>query len=498
MSDSDSTSAPTNPDGAPWRERTVPWPLRSAPLYGPEYTRDPLAYYEALRRDFGPIAPVTLDENGTFRGYLVLDHVYQLEILRNHGQVWARDSRWYRDLAEGTLPLDHPLVPQIVYRRSRLYADGAEHTRMAAAGNQALGELDLVKARDLIEALAHQLIDAFLPGGQVLAEGEEESEAPTSPAEELQIDILADYALPLPLLVMMRLMGMDEVSALAAGTAIHEMLSGGPEAARAAQDLDGLMAALVAEKRDHPGPDLVSWIHHHNRDSGLDEHQLREEVWLQIVAGRGASTTWICNTLLELVSNDDLYADVLANRCSMDEAMNHVMWVNSPIQNLFGRWATQPTKLGPYRLDQGDMAIVSLGASGMTMRSAGLDVSRTNNAHLAWGAGDHGCPARDLGRLIVRTGLEVLWDRLPGIDLAVPREKLAWDLPYMARTPAALPVTFPRPPAEPKDATRWTRDTMPFTSSPPQPTSTETKERPSERQGRLPLWRSLVAWWPRR
>ncbi|MDT0319557.1 cytochrome P450 family protein [Streptomyces millisiae] len=498
MSESDPTSAPTNPDGAPWRERTAPWPLRSAPLYGPEFTRDPLAYYETLRRDFGPIAPVTLDEKGTFRGYLVLDHVYQLEVLRNHGQVWARDSRWYRDLVEGTLPLDHPLVPQIAYRRHRLYADGAEHTRMAAAGNQALGELDLVRVRDLIEALAHQLIDAFLPGPEDQPEDGAESEAPAAPAEELKVDILADYALPLPLLVMMRLAGMNEDSALATGTAIHELLSGGPEAARAAAELSELMAALVAEKRDRPGPDLVSWILHHNRDSGLDEHELREEVWLQIVVGRGASTTWTCNTLLELLSNDDLYSDVLANRCSMDEAMNHVMWVNAPVQNLFGYWATQPTKLGPYRLDQGDMAIVSLGSSGMTMRAAGLDVSRTNNAHLAWGAGEHGCPARDLGRLIVRTGLEVLWDRLPGIELAVPKEELTWDLPYMARTPTALPVTFPRPSAEPKDAARWTRDTTPFTSSPPRPTSTEEKERPSERPGRLPLWRSLVAWWPRR
>ncbi|WP_243745187.1 cytochrome P450 [Streptomyces hainanensis] len=493
MSESVSTSVSTTPIGAAWPERTTPWPPRSAPLFGPEFTRDPLAYYEALRRDFGPVAPVTLDESGAFRGYLVLDHVYQLEILRNQGQVWARDSRWYRDLAEGALPLDHPLVPQFAYRRSRLNAEGAEHTRMAAAGNQALGELDLVRTRDLVEDLAHQLVDAFLPRADA-----DEADGAAPPPEAIEVDVLAAYALQLPLLVMMRLMGMDEGAALATGNAIHEMLSGGPGAQRAAAELDELMLALVTGKREDPGPDLVSWILHHNRDSGLDEHELREEVWLQIVAGRGASTTWICNTLLELLSNDDLYADVLANRCSMDEAMNHVMWVNAPIQNLFGRWATQPTRIGPYRLDVGDMAIVGLGASGMTMRSAGLDVSRTNNAHLAWGGGNHGCPARDLGRLIVRTGLEVLWDRLPGIDLAVPREKLTWDLPYVARSPAALPVTFPRPSAEPKDATRWTASSTPFTSSPPPATSTEERERPSERPGRLPRWRSLVAWWPKR
>ncbi|MGI5347469.1 cytochrome P450 [Streptomyces sp. CA-250714] len=480
------TNASTTPLGEAWPRVRTPWPERSAPLYGQDFANDPFSYYDSLRKTFGPVAPVALEETGTFRGYLVLDHAYQLEILQNRGHVWTRDSRWYRDFAEGTLP-PHPLIPQFAYRRSRLYAEGMEHSRLSSPGNKALAELNLLRTRDLIEDLAEQLISSFfLDGG---------------PWEWNEVDILEQYALQLPLLVMMRLMGMDEDSALATGNAIHEMLSGGPGAQRAAAELDSRMRALVDAKQRDPGPDLISWMHHYNRElqPGLDAHELSEDVWLQIVAGRGASTTWICNTVLELLTNPDLNADVIAGRCQMEEAMNRVMWVNAPIQNLIGRWATQDTRLGRYPVNCGDMAIICLGATGAdpAMLSAGFDVSRTNRSHLAWGAGSHGCPVPDLGTLIVRTGLEVLWNRLPGLRLAVPKESLVWDLPYVARSPTALPVVFPLPPMRPTNGQQWTAQHS-FISNPPRPISTEPKEQPSARQGRLPLWRSLVAWWPKR
>ncbi len=482
-----STYASANPLGEPWPHVRSPWPARGAPLYGQDFARDPFTYYESLRKTFGPVAPVALEETGALRGYLVLDHAYQVEILQNRGHVWTRDSRWYRDLAEGALPPDHPMIPQFAYRRSRLNAEGQEHARLSGPGNRALGELDLLRTRDLIEDLANQLITAFFPDG--------------GPQEWNEADILEQYALQLPLLVMMRLMGMDEGSALATGNAIHEMLSGGPGAENAAAELDTRMRALVEEKQRAPGPDLVSWTHHYNRvtQQELDTHELGEDVWLQIVAGRGASTTWICNTVLELLTNPDLNADVIAGRCPMDEAMNRVMWVNAPIQNLIGRWATQNTSLGGYPVNAGDMAIICLGATGAdpAMRSASFDVSRTNRSHLAFGAGSHGCPAQELGTLIVRAGLDVLWNRLPGLRLAVPEEKLTWDLPYVARSPTALPVTFPFPPTPPMNGQQWTA--LPrFISNPPRPISTEPKEQRSEPQGRLPLWRSLVAWWPKR
>ncbi|CAL9507129.1 Polyketide biosynthesis cytochrome P450 PksS [Streptomyces sp. enrichment culture] len=493
------------PVGEQWPERT-PGPEHIYPLHGPDFARDPFSYYDNLRRHVGAVVPVSLEETHRIRGYLVIDHAAQLEILRDQRQIWSRDPRWYRDLAEGVLPAEHPITAQLVHRRGRLCSDGAEHARLSGPGIKALARMDTLRVGDLVEELADQLIDSFFQG--------------TDPeTETVEVDILRQFALPLPLLVLTRLTGMDEREALTSGTAVHEMFSGPAGAQQALEELATLMAGLVEHKRQEPGPDLVSWMLHHNQDGALTPAELTEDIWLQIAVGRGASTAWICNTLLELMTNERLNEDVAAARCSMDQAMNHVMWIDAPIQNLIGRWATEPTWLGGYRLNAGDMAIIGLGAAAAdpAMRSVGLDTSRTNNAHLAWGSGTHGCPApaRELGALIVRTGLERLWDRLPDMQLAVPREALEWSLPHVERTPNALPVRFPRPsadlpngaaeewtltsgPSETAPAARPEQQHSPFTSPPPRTAAPTGKGGSAAQRGRLPLWRSPAAWWPKR
>ncbi|MET2714495.1 cytochrome P450 [Streptomyces harbinensis] len=502
------TSVSLTPVGTPWPERSA-WPDHLYPLHGPDFARDPFAYYDHLRRHVGPVVPVALEESHSLRGYLVIDHSLQLDILRNQRQIWSRDARWYRDLAEGALPAGHPLIDLSAHRRGRLSAGEPEHAQLSGPGNKALARMDMLRVGDLIQDLADQLIDSFVPEGP--------------PAETVEVDLLRQFALPLPLLVLMRLTGMDERDALTSGSALHAMLSGAAGPPHAAGELAALMGNLVAHKSKEPGADLVSWMLHFNEDGALTPAELSEDVWLQIAVGHGASTAWICNTVLELLTNERLSEDLAAARCSMDQAMNHVMWSNAPIQNIIGRWATEPTWLGGHRIDVGDMAIVGLGASGAdpVRRAVGLETSRTNNAHLGWGAGAHGCPApaRELGALIVRTGLERLWERLPDLELAVPGERLDWVLPHVARTPTALPVRFPRPVAEASQAGAGAdagegapvpgspatpvvpqpeRRHSPFPSAPPRTRSTAGKDEPAGPRGLLPGWRALVAWWPKR
>ncbi|MGW6696143.1 hypothetical protein ACWF62_20520, partial [Rhodococcus sp. NPDC054953] len=176
------------PVGEQWPERT-PGPEHIYPLHGPDFARDPFSYYDNLRRHVGAVVPVSLEETHRIRGYLVIDHSAQLEILRDQQQIWTRDPRWYRDLAEGVLPADHPITAQLVHRRGRLCSDGAEHARLSGPGNKALARMDTLRVGDLVEELADQLIDSFFQGGD-------------PEAETVEVDILRQFALPLPLLVL--------------------------------------------------------------------------------------------------------------------------------------------------------------------------------------------------------------------------------------------------------------------------------------------------------
>jgi cytochrome P450 len=53
-----------------------------------------------------------------------------------------------------------------------------------------------------------------------------------------------------------------------------------------------------------------------------------------------------------------------------------------------------------------------------------MDLRRSPNSHLAFGSGPHSCIGQPLARTELQVVLEVLLDKLPTLDLAVPVEQL--------------------------------------------------------------------------
>jgi cytochrome P450 len=66
-----------------------------------------------------------------------------------------------------------------------------------------------------------------------------------------------------------------------------------------------------------------------------------------------------------------------------------------------------------------------------------------NRSHLAWGIGQHACPAQSLAYLIAQDAIDQLLDALPEIQLAAPDVAPAWRPGPFHRALATLPVTFP-------------------------------------------------------
>lgn len=72
-----------------------------------------------------------------------------------------------------------------------------------------------------------------------------------------------------------------------------------------------------------------------------------------------------------------------------------------------------------------------------------LDISRTNNRHLAFGRGIHTCPGAPLARMEATIAIETLLRRMPDLSLAVAAEQLQWRPGGLhLRGLAALPLTF--------------------------------------------------------
>jgi cytochrome P450 len=113
--------------------------------------------------------------------------------------------------------------------------------------------------------------------------------------------------------------------------------------------------------------------------------------------------------------------------------------------------AARDTQLGDRRIRAGGMLLLGLqGAdSDPRVRTDGSALTGNNSARFSFGHGEHRCPfpAQEIAEVIARTGIEVVLDRLPDIDLAAPAAGLTRRPSPWLRGLSALPVTFTPTPA---------------------------------------------------
>jgi cytochrome P450 len=133
-------------------------------------------------------------------------------------------------------------------------------------------------------------------------------------------------------------------------------------------------------------------------------------------------------------------------RGSADQALNEVLWKDTPVQNLIGRYAIQPGELGGHRIDKGDLLVLGLAAANADprVRPDTFGNGAVNRAHMSFAQGEHSCPfaAPELAEVMARTAIEVLLDRLPDVELAVPPEEVRWRPAAWVRGLYSLPVQF--------------------------------------------------------
>ena len=71
-----------------------------------------------------------------------------------------------------------------------------------------------------------------------------------------------------------------------------------------------------------------------------------------------------------------------------------------------------------------------------------LDVTRSDNKHLAFGHGIHYCLGAPLARVEGKIALQALFGRFPDLRLAVPESELEWRSGVLFRGLKRLPLTW--------------------------------------------------------
>ncbi|MFE5238954.1 MULTISPECIES: cytochrome P450 [unclassified Streptomyces] len=413
------SAAPASGGGCPAHAASAP-----VPLSGPAFHTEPQALYRSMRHSYGPVVPVELP--GGFPAWLVIGY-RELHQVTSDGELFPRDVGLWNQWEH--IPEDWPLLPMVGRPMPSIYfTAGAEHRRHSRMVVPALEAADPFDIRRHCEELADRLVDDICARGTA--------------------DLVAEFAEPLPVLVLARLVGFPDDEGADIARVLKDLADGGPGAQEAYGRFGAHMRRLVDVKRAAPGDDVTSRMLADPEPFTDEEYAL--DLMAITAAGHLTTADWISNSLRLMLTENEFAESLAGGRRSVGEAMNEVLWEESPTQILAGRWAVRDTRLGGRDIRAGDMVLLGLGAANtdpLVRQETGLGGAGRhagNGAHLAFSHGEYRCPfpAQEIAETMARTGIEVLLDRLPDLELAVPAKDLVRRPSAFLRGMNALPVRF--------------------------------------------------------
>lgn len=315
-----------------------------------------------------------------------------------------------------------------------LNRDGDDHRRLRRLVSKAFTPRMIELLRPRIQEIADGLIDA------VAADGE--------------MELVSDFAFPLPITVIAELLGVPPVDR----DRFRDWSAAIVSPALAADELERFGAkmvefkdylhALFEERRREPGEDLVSaLVAVEDGGDTLSEQELSSMVAILIVAGHETTVSLIGNATLALLTHPEQRAEIERNPSLLPRAVEELIRYDGPVERTLNRWAAEDVELRGQKIRRGESVIVVLGAADRDPeRFAAPDTldltAERDSRHLGFGRGSHFCLGAPLARLEGEIALGTLLRRLPGLRLAVAEGELRWRPVPLFRSLVALPVAW--------------------------------------------------------
>jgi cytochrome P450 len=269
--------------------------------------------------------------------------------------------------------------------------------------------------RPRIEAMAEQLIDEMVEQGQ--------------PA-----DLKAGLGFPLPVWVICDMLGVpasdrDRFSHWS-DTLLNLTRYSKAEVEAGQAEFFRYMAGHVAAKRAEPGEDLLSELITSTDSEGepLSDSALVATGLGLLVAGHETTANMIGKMVAMLLADRRRWERLLADPSLVRPAVEETLRFDTNAGFGMIRYLDEDVELADRVLPRGTTVVCSMAAAnrdeGVFDHADEMDLARSPNPHLAFGAGPHSCLGQALARIELQTVLEVLLRRLPSLELAVPAEEL--------------------------------------------------------------------------
>ncbi|MBD9727047.1 cytochrome P450 [Streptomyces caniscabiei] len=352
----------------------------------------------------------------------------------------SKDARqhWPR-FAAGEITPEWPLFTWVAVQ-NMFTAYGGDHKRLRTLVAKAFTARRTNALQPRIEQITEGLLDRIeegLRGGAT-------------------VDLREEFCYPLPIQVITDLFGLPEER----GALLRELVdkifdtSADPgEMSAAFGRLQGVLAELVATKRETPGDDLASGlISARDEDHArLSEQELIDTLVLMISAGHETTVNLLDQAVHALLTHPEQLAHVREGRATWDDVIEETLRTQAPVASLPLRYAVEDLDLAEFGgpegvvIARGEPILAAYAAAGRSPERHGkdadvFDVSRADKEHLAFGHGVHHCLGAPLGRLEARIALPALFTRFPDLRLASTEADLGHVESFISNGHRHLPV----------------------------------------------------------
>jgi len=263
-------------------------------------------------------------------------------------------------------------------------------------------------------------------------------------------DLVADYALPLPVRVISDLLGIPAGDRVRFARWSRVLIEAGTARLSLLLSLPSMIAflrylrRLIEAKRAAPADDLVSALVHDAAADRLDGAELMAMIAILLSAGHETTTSLIANGMAALLQDRAAWERLAAEPALIDSAVEELLRFAGPVEMSTPRYAREQLEIAGVIIPQGTQVhgvIASANRDAARFEAAArLDLSRTPNRHLTFGEGGHYCVGAALARMEGRVAFSALAERWPAMRLAVPAEALPWRAHPILRGVTRLPV----------------------------------------------------------
>ncbi|TVX93465.1 cytochrome P450 family protein [Paenibacillus agilis] len=401
----------------------------SSEFISPENMRDFSSLYKKLSESDEPLHRMD-DFFGMGAAWVAYRHDDVAMILKDHRFV--KNMKHLASKGQNTAsPTVQSLLQRFISMPNMVTVDPPDHTRLRRLASKAFTPRMIEELRPRIQQIADELLDA------VQAQG--------------KMDIVEDYAYPLPIKVISEMLGVPAADHIRfrewTKTISNSTLDPSKlvEVESALESFMDYIRSLLEEKRKQPCNDVISsLIQAYDEGDQFTENEIISTVWLLITAGHETTVHLITNGTLALMQHPEQMKQLRNDPSLLPSAVEEMLRYAGPV--LFGmRIAGEDLILHGQEVCKGEVVVVSVAAAHLEAskfeNAEAFNITREENDHLAFGKGIHFCLGAPLARLEGQIAFGTLLRKFPNLRLAVEPEQLVFKQNSM-RALESLPVEF--------------------------------------------------------